>query len=327
MHRVRPTTRIRPRRVDPIEAALAALDPVEPQTPAPRPASARRALSLRDRLGLLKGRDEQAPLDGSEKKLIEHELAIAAELQSRLMPDRVPQKRGYDLDAFYMPAREVGGDFYDFLELDEDHLGIVIGDVAGKGIPSSLIMASTRAYLRSEAGRMLSPAETLRRVNRLLFPDLMRGMFVTVFYGVLSVSRQRFTYASAGHNPMILWRQASQSCHLVNTSGMALGFDKGPLFDRTLREQCLRLHPSDRFVLYTDGVVEAMDDKEKQLGHSRLAAACRQYAASPSGEFVGMIVSYLNRHRGSARQSDDITIVSCRVTEESIGLPGIPTRD
>jgi sigma-B regulation protein RsbU (phosphoserine phosphatase) len=241
-----------------------------------------------------------------------HELAIAEELQANLLPRKVPQIPGYDVSAYYRPSREVGGDYYDFIEIDSDHLGFLIADVSGKGIPGSIVMTETKALVKSEAVRTLSPAETLARVNRVLFNDIKRGMFVTVYYAILDPRTSVLTCVSAGHNPMVLWRKASNSCHLVNPNGLALGIDKGPLFEKTLKEQRVELSKGDRFALYTDGVTEAMNRRNEEFGQHRFHLRVKQLADASSSEFLSRLVAELDAHQGGAPPHDDLTILTAR---------------
>ncbi len=273
---------------------------------------AQQRTALRQRMGLLKHKNYDDALDETEKKMLDHELAIAEELQANLLPRKIPQVAGYDVSAYYRPSREVGGDYYDFIEIDADHLGILVADVSGKGIPGSMVMTETRALMKSEAIRTLSPAEALKRVNAVLYHDIKRGMFVTVYYMILSLPRAILTVTSAGHNPMVLWRCATNTCHLVNPSGLALGIDQGPLFERTLKEQRLQLMKGDRFVLYTDGVTEAMNPEYAQFGQNRFYVLVKQLATRSSSEFLAQLVSEVESHQGAAPQHDDITVVTGR---------------
>ena len=284
---------------------------------------AKQRLALRQRMGLLKHKETDEDLSDVERKMLDHELAIAEELQANLLPRKVPQIAGYDVSAYYRPSREVGGDYYDFIEIDADHLGILVADVSGKGIPGSIVMTETRALVKSEAVRTLSPAETLNRVNRVLYHDIKRGMFVTVFYMILAIQKAILSCVSAGHNPMVLWRKASNTCHLVNPNGLALGIDKGPLFERTLKEQKIQLFKGDRFVLYTDGIIESMNSKHEQFGQNRFYLRSKQLADKSSSEFLSLLVNEVEQHQGNAPQHDDITIVTGRTVaeEESVKEP------
>jgi sigma-B regulation protein RsbU (phosphoserine phosphatase) len=285
---------------------------------------AQKRLQLRQRMGLLKHKAGDEDLNEVERKMLDHELAIAEELQANLLPRKVPQIPGYDVSAYYRPSREVGGDYYDFIEIDADHLGILVADVSGKGIPGSIVMTETRALVKSEAVRTLSPAETLTRVNRVLYHDIKRGMFVTVYYAILQLQKAILTCVSAGHNPMVLWRKASNTCHLVNPNGLALGIDKGPLFEKTLKEQKIQLFKGDRFALYTDGVIESMNRNNEQFGQNRFYLRVKQLADKSSSEFLSLLVTELEAHQGDAPQHDDITIVTGRtVVEEDAPAGGI----
>lgn len=267
-------------------------------------------------MGLLKNKSEDEDLSEVERKMLDHELAIAEELQANLLPRKVPQIPGYDVSAYYRPSREVGGDYYDFIEIDAEHLGILVADVSGKGIPGSIVMTETRALMKSEAVRTLSPAETLTRVNRVLYNDIKRGMFVTIYYMILSIQKGLLTAVSAGHNPMVLWRKASNTCHLVNPNGLALGIDKGPLFEKTLKEQKVQLFKGDRFVLFTDGVTESMNRNDEQFGQNRFYLRTKQLADKSSSEFLSILMKEIEEHQGDAPQHDDITIVTCRTVDK-----------
>ncbi|MHC4607914.1 MAG: PP2C family protein-serine/threonine phosphatase [Planctomycetota bacterium] len=281
---------------------------------------AQRKLALRQRLGLLKHKTYADDLDEVEKRMLDHELAIAEELQANLLPRRIPQIPGYDMSAYYRPSREVGGDYYDFIDIDADHIGMIVADVSGKGIPGSIVMTETRALMRSEGSRTMSPAEALIRVNRHLHRDIKRGMFVTAFYLVLSVQKGIITVTSAGHNPMVLWRSASDACLLVNPNGLALGIDRGPLFEKTIQEQRIHLGQGDRFVLYTDGVVETMNEQKEVVGQEWFYMFSKKMAQTPSDEFIGAMVNELKKYQARAPQHDDITVVTARTVGELEGV-------
>jgi len=306
--------------------SLPALNPTQSSVSLLR-LKAQKRLALRQRMGLLKHKSYDEDLSDVERKMLDHELAIAEELQANLLPRKVPQIAGYDVSAYYRPSREVGGDYYDFIEIDADHLGILVADVSGKGIPGSIVMTETRALVKSEAVRTLSPAETLIRVNRVLYNDIKRGMFVTVFYMILSLQKAVLSVVSAGHNPMVLWRKASNTCHLVNPNGLALGIDKGPLFEKTLKEQKIQLFKGDRFTLYTDGVIESMNDRHEQFGQNRFYLRVKQLADKSSSEFLSLLVNEVEAHQGQAPQHDDITIVTGRTVAEEEPAAKEPTAE
>jgi sigma-B regulation protein RsbU (phosphoserine phosphatase) len=137
-----------------------------------------------------------------------------------------------------------------------------------------------------------------------------------VYYAILQLQKAILTCVSAGHNPMVLWRKASNTCHLVNPNGLALGIDKGPLFEKTLKEQKIQLFKGDRFALYTDGVIESMNANHDQFGQNRFYLRVKQLADKSSSEFLSLLVSEIEQHQGNAPQHDDITIVTGRTVAE-----------
>ncbi len=249
-----------------------------------------------------------------EHKATEHELEIATDIQANLLPKQIPNLAGLEIAAFYNASKEVGGDYYDFIEIDEDHLGIVVADVSGKGIPGSMVMTMARSLIRMEAVRNLSPSKTLCGVNRIISEDIRRGMFVTAMYCILKKSTREISITSAGHNPAIVYRAQTKKCELINTKGIALGFDRGPLFEKTTEEKKTRLLPGDQIVLYTDGVPEAMSPKDEEFGDDRFYRLIGKNAHRKPGQVVDTILEELGKWRGNGPQSDDITIVALKAT-------------
>jgi serine phosphatase RsbU (regulator of sigma subunit) len=249
-----------------------------------------------------------------DAKALEHDLSIASEIQSNLVPKRMLKVPGYDISAYYRPSKEVGGDYYDFLTITEDLEGIIVADVSGKGVPGSLVMTMARAFIRMEAeqNRNPSPAATLVQVNRMLVQDIKRGMFVTALYCILDKKTNEIRVASSGHNPLIVWRAASNKVELVNPGGIALGFKEGPFFEKTIKEERLVLGHGDRIVAYTDGTVEAMNAAKEEFGDRRFEALVQQLATRDSNQMLNLLVKTLDEHKGDAPQSDDITIVTLR---------------
>ena len=217
--------------------------------------------------------------------------------------------------AHYLSAREVGGDYYDFIKVDGDRLGMVVADVSGKGIPGSMVMTMARSLIRLASLRNPSPADTLRKVNRALSRDMRRGMFVTAVYMILNPKERRLQVSSAGHNPLLHYRARTGEVESVNPRGIALGFDKGPVFDSNLDEISVNLDPGDRIVAYTDGVVEALNARGEEFGEERLEAILRSSGGEDSKSFVHRLVSDLEAHQKGAEQSDDITITTFRLED------------
>jgi len=250
-----------------------------------------------------------------EVNRLNSELNLAKEIHAKLMPDKLPNLPGYDIFTAYYCAKEVGGDYYDFFGVDVEKglLGMVVADVSGKGIPGSMVMGTTRTILRMMAAGNPSPADVLSKTNYHIARDIKRGMFVTMMYVILGVRTREMAIASAGHNPMVIWRQATRTHELVRPNGIALGFDKGPIFDRTVREQKVQLYKGDRVVLYTDGVVESMNEQREEWGDDTFYKFVCDHAELPSKDFVRQLVQALERHKGNAEQHDDITVTTFRI--------------
>jgi len=268
-------------------------------------------------MGLLRDKSE-SEFTADEKKLVDHELAIASDIQENLMPRRIPQIPGYEVTAYYKPSQEVGGDYYDFIDIGGDRVAMVVADVSGKGVPGALVMVQTRAYLRSAAERLGSPRDLAIQLNRFLHQDIPRGMFVTMYYAVLDPKNMRLTCLSSGHNPMVLWRARGKTCHIVNPNGLALGIDRGPIFERSAKEQVVQLECGDRFVLYTDGLVEAMNKENVEYGSMRFYRNVLAHAERESSEFLSLIVKDVSEHVGDRPAHDDITVVTVRASAAAV---------
>ena len=275
----------------------------------------------RDEVGLLAqtfGRMTEALRAAHDQEIqsraLEHDLAIASEIQSNLVPKRMLKVPGYDISAYYRPSKEVGGDYYDFIQIDEENEGVIVADVSGKGVPGSLVMTMARAFIRMEAerSRNTSPADTLMKANRMLAQDIKKGMFVTALYCILNKRTNELRVASAGHNPLVVWRAATNQVQLVNPNGIALGFDKGPVFERTVKDEKIVLGHGDRIVAFTDGTVEAMNAHNQEFGDERFYTLIRDLAPRDSNQMLNLVVKALDEHKGNAPQSDDITIVTLR---------------
>jgi serine phosphatase RsbU (regulator of sigma subunit) len=247
-----------------------------------------------------------------EAKALEHELNIAHEIQANLLPKKIPEIPGYDIATYYRASKEVGGDYYDIINIDESNIGIIVADVSGKGIPGSMVMTMARSLVRMEAARNLSAADTLIKVNRIMATDIRRGMFVTALYIVLNIKNHTALISSAGHNPLIIWRKKLNAHELVNPNGIALGFDRGPVFERTIKEVSINLNWGDRLVGYTDGVVESMNQNDEEFGAERFYNLVNQLGETESRLFINKVIEEIDAHKGDAPQHDDITLISCK---------------
>ena len=239
------------------------------------------------------------------RQLLEKELDVAREIQRSFLPECCPVVPGFQLSAYWKSARRVGGDFYDFMPLANGNLGIVIADVADKGVPAALFMALSRTLVRATAMGGRTPADALRRTNELILSDARSDLFVTAFYGVLDPRRATFAYSNAGHNPPIWLRARSGRAYYLNLPGIALGV----IPEVNLREETIALGAGDVLALYTDGVTEALNDQEEEFGVPRLEQVIRANLARPADEIVEAIQQALEVYTGDVLPFDDVTLV------------------
>jgi sigma-B regulation protein RsbU (phosphoserine phosphatase) len=243
-----------------------------------------------------------------DKKRLEEELRIAREVQLSLLPTADPKLEGLDISGLNIPSKDVGGDYFDFIPIVDGHLGIVVADVAGKGIPAALIMASFRAFLRAEIRNNYAIRTIFAKVNNLLHESLKRHQYVSAFYGVLDLKRRRFTYSNAGHHPAILLRPDGKRRYL-KSGGLGLGFFEGTAYN----EQFIDLLPGDLFLLYTDGVVEAEDQAGEMFERERLEQFVAAHAHLSAREMCEAIYGEVKCFTGEERLADDTTIVVAKV--------------
>jgi len=246
-----------------------------------------------------------------EQERLQKELQVAQEIQHALLPRQFPDIEGYDISTVYRAAKDVGGDYFDFVQIDENILGIIVADVSGKGVPGSLVMTMIRTALRLEARGNYSPTDILSRVNLFVTDDVKRGMFITIFFITLDSARRTISYASAGHNPMILYRKDSDSCYFLNTRGMPLGIalPEGVSFEGSLEFDRLQLKKDDMLVIYTDGITEAMNKTGEQYGNERLVEFIKANSELAPEEFTKKLDADIHKFTGGAPQNDDITLV------------------
>ena len=248
-------------------------------------------------------REQQA--EAKERERIHQELQVAALIQQTLLPKELPRISGWNVDAFYRPARAVGGDFYDFIELDRDRLGVVIGDVTDKGVPAALVMATCRAMLRAAALRHSAPAAVLADVNDGLVPEIPPAMFVTCLYAIIDTSVGEVVFANAGHN--LPYVRTSEGVVELRATGMPLGLMPGMSYD----EKTYRLSDGDVMVLTSDGITEAHNPEGEMYGFARLMG--RVAGKTKDDDMVNVLVGDLEKWTGAdAEQEDDITLVVVR---------------
>ena len=291
----------------------------------------------------------------AERERLQRDVEIAEEVQRSFLPRRMPQIEGLELAALCLPAREVGGDYYDFIELEGGRLGVVIGDVSGKGIEASFYMTLAKGFLQTLGGEDHTPAEVLRRLNALFRRNAPSGTFITMIYGVVDPAEGTFRFARAGHNPLAHCRAGAdggpqtmddgassdngraererrptkndqRATHLLRPRGMAIGLADGPQFDDALEEVVLPLRPGDALVLYTDGFPEARSADGREFGEERIRERIQKHGHRPAQQLLQTLADDVHTFVESAGRHDDMTMVVIKHRGDA-ARPERPTYD
>ena len=247
----------------------------------------------------------------SAKEKIESELRIAHEIQMESVPGifpAFPERQEFDIHAVLEPAREVGGDFYDFFFIDENHLCFVIGDVSGKGVPAALFMSAVKTLTKATAKHAHRPGALLTAVNQELAPENESCTFVTVFCGILNIHTGEVCYTNAGHNPPLLLHQGNPAEFVAGTQSTVVGVDEDAVF----QEARLILAPGDSLCLYTDGVTEAFNPGEEMFSEERLQQEVISYPQESMDVLVQTVLNSVKVFAGEMPQTDDITVLALR---------------
>jgi phosphoserine phosphatase RsbU/P len=246
-----------------------------------------------------------------EKKRLEGQLEVARQVQLELLPPRDPELAGYDISAYNFPTEEVSGDYYDWVRIYEDEIGVVIADVAGKGVPAAILMAFLRASLRAATLIGYAPNVSMARVNYLLWESIERNQFVTAFHAVLDASNKTLSYSNAGHNPPILIN-ANGETHFIEYGEQPLG-----MFPETRYHQYhMLLEPGDVLVLYTDGATEAANPEGVEFGRDRLARAVKENYERPAREMIASLEMAVLEWTAYAGATDDVTFFVIKALKE-----------
>ena len=247
-----------------------------------------------------------------EKERLERELQVAAEIQLSILPDKLPSMKGFDFGARILPARHVGGDFYDVFVNGTDQIGVVIGDVADKGIPSALFMARTHALIMAEADTSLLPGAVLGLVNHHITRLEKSAQFVTALYGIVNSVTGEFSYARAGHEPPLILSPHGQVERVSHKPGMALGLWEVI----TLDEQTLTLEPGSTLVLYTDGMTDCRDPQGVAFGLERIKSTLSGLVGLSAQQVCDKLFDTLMEYQNGAKQDDDVTLVAIHAAQQ-----------
>lgn len=252
--------------------------------------------------------------EASEKRNMDAELRSASEIQHILLPEEDPVVPGFVVAGKNIAARVLSGDFYDYVSLGNDRWGACIADVSGKGTPAALISAMTRSMLHCHAGSASSPADALAAVNRQLCPDIREDMFVSMTYLVMEPNSSEVTFSRAGHTLPLLWSKETGTVKELKSGGLAVGIDKGEVFERVTKNVTFSMQPGDCLLLYTDGVNEALDAKGLEFGEKRIHKALSAKAPEGPTAVIDKIVQDVDKFLGGRRSHDDITLIAIQKT-------------
>src|SRR6267142_3981251 len=237
-----------------------------------------------------------------EKQRLETQLEVARQVQLELLPARDPQLEGFDISAYNFPTEEVSGDYYDWVRIYNDQIGIVIADVSGKGVPAALLMAFLRASLRAATHIGYAPHISMSKVNYLLWESIERNQFVTAFYGILDAANRTLSYSNAGHNPPLLINEEGEP-RFIERGGLPLGMFR----DTRYYEYFLSLEPGEMLVLYTDGATEALNPAGEEFGRDRLAEVVKVGRTLTAREIVASLEREVLKWTDGVGATDDVT--------------------
>ncbi len=247
------------------------------------------------------------------KERLEQELKIAHDAQMKLLPKKMPQIEGIELDAVCRTANEVGGDYFDFFPLGNGKLGVVVADVSGKGPSAAFHMAEIKGVMQALARHHQSPKQLLVSANETLYENIDRKTFISMIYGIIDSRNRRFTFCRAGHCPVLLAANGSDAPEILEPAGLGLGLDRGPIFEQSLNEMEVRLDSGSTMLLYTDGATEARNSLGDEFGEGRLAEAFmavkRQTPPQIKDHLIGCINAFVNQEKAH----DDLTFVICKI--------------
>ncbi|HDT15764.1 MAG TPA: HAMP domain-containing protein, partial [Firmicutes bacterium] len=257
-----------------------------------------------------------------EQEKVQKEIAVAKEIQHTLLPKEIPDAGGFDIASLYRSAKEVGGDYYDIMRVTPNNIGVMVADVAGKGVPGSLVMTITRTVVRLVAQGNKSARNVLVKVNNFVKDDMKKGMFVTAFYLVLDSLNRKINFASAGHDPLLLYRAKEGKVYWIKPKGFPLGISlpDDSLFGKVMVEESLKLRKDDLLLVYTDGITEAMNMKREQFGEKRFIEAVKKYGKFSAKEFIERLDNEIKEFTEGYLQNDDITIVAIKEKKTDYGV-------
>jgi len=249
----------------------------------------------------------------SERERIEKEIEAARHIQQSFLPVKIPIKKGIDIYSICLPAYEVGGDYYDYFDLDEDKLAVVIGDVSGKGIKAAFYMTLIKGILKTQSQTNLSPSIILGKANKIFYELVEKGNFISIIYGIFDLKNKTFTYANAGHNPLIFRKHLNNNIIYDKNEGIALGLVDEETFNNNIKDKYIKFDQGDLFIFYTDGIIEAMNKNKEEYGEKRFIKIIDENSNNCSKEILNNIIRDVKTFIGKASQHDDITLLVIKI--------------
>ena len=247
-----------------------------------------------------------------EREKMATELNIAYQVQKSLLPRSNPKMSNFDIAGLCIPAKEVGGDYYDYIPLGNNKLGIVIADVSGKGVPAAIYMTLTKGIIQSHMHDNVSAKDVLIKANSLLYKTMERGSFVSMFFAILDDDAKKITCARAGHNEAIYFSASTKKFQIVQPDGIGLGLEKGEIFQKEIKEQELSFEKGDLLIFYTDGFTEAMNNQKDLFGEERLNAAILENHEYPTHNIIFSISDRVKEFANNHPQYDDMTMIGIK---------------
>jgi hypothetical protein len=252
----------------------------------------------------------------SERERFLRELEIARSVQMRFLPQKLPDFPSLEIVSLCQPAMEVGGDYYDFVQISERYMSVLIGDVSGKGVSAAFYMTMVKGIIKTLSRKVMKPAALLAEANEIFCENAPRDVFVTIIYGIFDLEERTLTFASAGHNPLIIWKKKTNATQSVNPRGIALGLDKGPQYRAIIEDAVIPIEEDDIYVFYTDGVTEAMNTKQEIFGEERLCETIQKNATLPPRILQKTIIEAVGDFSGKEPQHDDFTMVVIKLKDQ-----------
>ncbi len=253
----------------------------------------------------------------AERERLQNEIEIARHVQMRFLPQSVPEFPGLDIACICQPAMEIGGDYYDFIPNGQRSLGIIIGDVSGKGVSAAFYMTMAKGIVKTLARNTNQPRQILSEMNSIFYENVPQNVFISVMYGEFDLERRVLKFARAGHNPLVVYRKNGGKLESLLPDGLAIGLDSGTLFRETIEEMEVPFAPGDIFVFFTDGIPEATDADGAEFGEARLRELVAVHNHHPTQRLIETIRDEVHQFAGTDRQHDDLTMVVVKIDEDA----------